>query len=97
MRADGKIRVFFGMVNGIQLAHGPRAGRIVLPGWALLNETGATGKYDVSASALMHSDGARCCCSCGAKHQHATATVSSFPSLRVATDKVMRLPLFARV
>ena len=63
--ANGKVRVFFGMVNGIELTSSssslqphsqPHPGRIVIPGWALLNRTGVTGKYDVSGSALMYSD-----------------------------------------
>ena len=58
--------MFFGMVNGIELTSSSQAqaqvqaqahpGRIVIPGWAILNKTGVTGKYDVSGSALMFSD-----------------------------------------
>ena len=45
-----------GMVSGVQLRSKAHAGRIVLPGWALLNQTGVTGKYDVSGTAMMYSD-----------------------------------------
>ena len=44
------------MVSGVQLRSKAHAGRIVLPGWALLNQTGVTGKYDVSGTAMMYSD-----------------------------------------
>ena len=53
IKASDKIRVMFGMVNGIELRSGPHPHRIVLPGWALLNRVGATGHYDVSGTALM--------------------------------------------
>ena len=53
IKASGKIRVMFGMVNGIELRSGPHPHRIVVPGWALLNRVGATGHYDVSGTALM--------------------------------------------
>ena len=48
--------VIVGMVSGVQLRSKAHAGRIVLPGWALLNQTGVTGKYDVSGTAMMYSD-----------------------------------------
>ena len=69
IQASGAIRVFFGMVNGIELLPADRyheedkapldrqqSHRLVVPGWALLNKKGVSGKYDVSGSALMYSD-----------------------------------------
>lgn len=59
VRATGLVMSFFGMVNGVQLASptAGHAGRIVLPGWALLNKTNPiNGKYDVSGTAMMYSD-----------------------------------------
>ena len=73
IQASGAIRVFFGMVNGIELLPAKQhqreqserddahlrqslSHRLVVPGWALLNKKGVTGKYDVSGSALMYSD-----------------------------------------
>eukprot|EP01052_Picozoa_sp_SAG31_P038845 SAG31_NODE_5267_length_2642_cov_2.352340_1_plen_171_part_10 len=67
--ASGSIRVFFGMVNGIEVLRTDHqhddgsakstsmpSHRLIVPGWALLAKRGATGKYDVSGSALMYSD-----------------------------------------
>ena len=48
--------VIVGMVSGVQLRSKAHPGRIVLPGWALLNQMGVTGKYDVSGTAMMYSD-----------------------------------------
>ena len=52
------VRVFFGMVNGIQLMKSAaHPGRLVLPGWVMLNETVTpTSHAYVDGSALMISD-----------------------------------------
>ena len=52
------VRVFFGMVNGIQLGKSAKhPGRLVIPGWVLLNETVVpTPHAYVDGSALLLSD-----------------------------------------
>ena len=49
------IRVFYGMVNGIQLQHPRNKGRLVMPGWVFTNEHVTLTSY-VDGSALMISD-----------------------------------------